>query len=197
MTLKHRATAFLPVPATPDHGSRGQGLVEFAIVLPVLAVIFMAILQFGVLFSAQVGITNAVREAVRNASAIPVATSTNAATAAQSVYDRLTDPSTGLLKRNGSSYSTDALVLGGSPQTQVCYYSYTDATGAISIMARVQVVYDHPLFIPLISGILDGFDGVTNPAKPAYRLGAIEEIRVANGPLRTTDIPVSPGLCKP
>ena len=46
--------------------------------LPVLAVILLSILQFGILFSAQVGITNAVREAVRNASAIPVATLANA-----------------------------------------------------------------------------------------------------------------------
>lgn len=177
-----RATRRWPF-AADRHHSRGQGLVEFALVLPVLAVIFVAILQFGVLFSAQVGITNAVREAVRNASAIPVATSTDAGTAAQSVYDRLTDPSTGLLKRNGSSYSTAALVTTvttGSPRTQVCYYSYTDATGGISIMARVEVQYRHPLFIPLISGILDGFDGVTDQA---YRLGTSEEIRVSNGPL--------------
>ena len=177
--------------------SRGQGLVELVLVLPVLAIIFMSILQFGVLFSTQLGITNAVREAVRNASAIPVATLANAGTAAQSVYTRLTDPSTGLLERNGSSYSTGALVTAGSPTTQVCYYSYTDATGGNSIMARVQVVYDHPLFIPLISGILDGFDGITNPANPAFRLVTSEEIRVANGPLSTTNIPSFPGTCKP
>jgi Flp pilus assembly protein TadG len=166
--------------------SRGQGLVEFALVLPVLALFFMSILQFGVLFSAQVGITNAVREAVRNASAIPVADSVNAGTAANSVYARLTVVSTltpGLLQRNVSSYSTGALVTSGSPLTQVCYSWYSDATGGISIMARVQVVYDHPLFIPLISGILDGFDGNTNAANPAYRLVTSEEIRVANGPL--------------
>ena len=150
--------------------------------LPVLAVILLSILQFGILFSAQVGITNAVREAVRNASAIPVATSANAGTAANSVYLRLTDSTTGLLKRNGSGYSSSALVTGGSPPTtQVCYYAYTDATGGISIMARVQVEYRHPLFIPLISQILDGFDGVPNDQ--AYRLGTSEEIRVSNGQL--------------
>jgi len=150
-------------------------------VLPVLAVILLSILQFGILFSAQVGITNAVREAVRNASAIPVATAANAGTAANSVYLRLTDSTTGLLKRNGSGYSVSALVTGGSPPTtQVCYYSYTDATGGISIMARVQVEYRHPLFIPLISQILDGFDGATDQA---YRLGTSEEIRVSNGQL--------------
>ena len=149
--------------------------------LPVLAVILLSILQFGILFSAQVGITNAVREAVRNASAIPVATSANALTAANSVYTRLTDPTTGLLKRNGSGYSVSALVVApDSPRTQVCYYSYTDATGGISIMARVQVEYKHPLFIPLISQILDGFDGATDQK---YRLGTSEEIRVSNGQL--------------
>ena len=174
--------------------SRGQGLVEFALVLPVLALFFMSILQFGVLFSAQVGITNAVREAVRNASAIPVANSGDAQTAANSVYARLTVVSTltpGLLQRNVSSYSTGAVVTSATPAsvppvpqvTQVCYYSYSDATGGISIMARVRVVYNHPLFIPLISGILDGFDGNTDPANPAYRLATSEEIRVANGPL--------------
>ena len=148
--------------------------------LPVLAVILLSILQFGILFSAQVGITNAVREAVRNASAIPVATAANAGTAANSVYLRLTDSTTGLLKRNGSGYSFTELVTTGSPRTQVCYYSYTDATGGISIMARVQVEYKHPLFIPLISQILDGFDGATDQK---YRLGTSEEIRVSNGQL--------------
>ncbi len=180
MRFNHAPTAIAPLHEKRDRRSRGQGLVEFALVLPVLAVIFMGILQFGVLFSTQVGITNAVREAVRNASAIPVANSGDALTAANSVYSRLTDPTTGLLKRNGSSYSTGALVTTGSPRTQVCYYSYTDATGGISIMARVQVQYRHPLFVPLISGILDGFDGVTDQA---YRLGTSEEIRVSNGPL--------------
>jgi hypothetical protein len=57
-------------------------------------------------------------------------------------------------------------------------------------MARVEVQYRHPLFIPLISGILDGFDGQTDQA---YRLGTSEEIRVANVPLSTTDIPTSLG----
>lgn len=154
--------------------------------LPVLALFFLSILQFGILFSAQVGITNAVREAVRNASAIPVATSANAVTAANSVYTRLTNSSTGLLQRNGSGYSSGALVTTGDPRTRVCYYSYEDATDGTSIMARVEVQYDHPLFIPLISGILDGFDDVTNPANPAYRLGTSEEIRVGNGPLTST-----------
>lgn len=164
------------------HRSRGQSLVEFALVLIPLMMIFTSILQFAVLFSAQVGITNGVREAVREASAIPVANSADAATAANRTFTILTDSSTGLLKRNGSSYSTGALMTSGSPRSQVCYYSYTDPSGSTSIMARVEVHYRHPLFIPLISGILDGFDGANDGA---YRLESSAEIRVANPPLTT------------
>jgi Flp pilus assembly protein TadG len=160
--------------------SRGQSLVEFALVLIPLMMIFTSILQFAVLFSAQVGITNGVREAVREASAIPVANATDAGTASNRIYTILTDSSAGLLKRNGSSYSTGALVTTGSPRSQVCYYSYIDPSGSTSIMARVQVNYRHPLFIPLISGILDGFDGVNDGA---YRLQSSAEIRVATPPL--------------
>jgi Flp pilus assembly protein TadG len=167
-------------PDWSDDRSRGQSLVEFALVLIPLMMIFTSILQFAVLFSAQVGVTNGVREAVREASAIPVANATDAATAANRVYTILTDSTSGLLKRNGSSYSTGALVTTGSPRTQVCYYAYTDASGSISVMARVVVQYKHPLFIPLISGIFDGFDGANDNA---YRLGSSAEIRVANPPL--------------
>jgi Flp pilus assembly protein TadG len=162
----------------PSH-RRGQALIEFALVLPVLALFLLSILQFGVLFSTQVGITNAVREAVRNASAIPVATNADALTAANSVYARLTG-SNGLLVRTGSSYLPGALVQSGSPRTQVCYYSYSDETGNVSIMARVAVQYRHPLFIPVISSIIDGFDGANDQA---YRIGVSEEVRVSNGVL--------------
>ena len=167
----------------PDSArTNGQALVEFALILLPLMVILAAILQFGVLFSAQIGITNAVREADREASAIPVSNSTQASSAAAAVYAHLTSAS-GLLVTNGSSYYSGALVTGPTgttPRTSVCYYSYTDATGSTSIMARVEVQYRHPLFIPLIGGILDGFDGVSDNA---FRMGTAEEIRVANPPL--------------
>jgi Flp pilus assembly protein TadG len=165
---------------------RGQSLVEFALVVPILAVLLMSILQIGLLFFAQVGLTNAAREAARNASAIPVTTAADALTASNSYYGRLTNSSTGFLRRNVGFYSPGALVTTGSPRTQICYYKFTDATASTSIMARVRVEYSHPLFIPLISQILDGFDGTNDGG---YRLGVSEEIRVSNVNLTTTDIP--------
>jgi uncharacterized protein (UPF0333 family) len=161
--------------------SRGQGLVEFALVLPIIMLLLLSILQFVFIYGAQVGITNAVRETARNASAIEVASVAAASTAANSYYGRLTTANaTGALFRNVSSYSPAALVTSGSPRTRVCYYSFTDASTAPAIMAHVEAHYSHPLFIPLLSGILDGADGVNDGG---LRVSAAEDIRVANLPL--------------
>lgn len=160
-------------------------MAELAIVLPVLALLLMSILQIGFLLYTQVGVINAAREAARNAAAIPVATKSQAATAAAEYYTRLTDPASGFLKRNVGGYSPSRLITTGSPRTLVCYYSFTDASLAPAVMARVEVEYSHPLFIPLISPILDGFDGNSDGG---LRLGATEDIRVGNLVLKATDI---------
>ncbi|HXG36895.1 MAG TPA: TadE family protein [Dehalococcoidia bacterium] len=47
------------------NGERGQGLVEFALVLPLFLVLLFAIIDFGMGFSAKVSLTNSVREGAR------------------------------------------------------------------------------------------------------------------------------------
>lgn len=44
---------------------KGQTLVEFGLVLPVLLILVMGIIQFGFIFSAKIALTNAVREGAR------------------------------------------------------------------------------------------------------------------------------------
>lgn len=44
---------------------KGQTLVEFALVLPVLLLLLLGIIQFGIIFSAHIAITNAAREGAR------------------------------------------------------------------------------------------------------------------------------------
>lgn len=174
--------------------SSGQSVAELAIVLPVLALLLMAILQIGFLLYTQVGVINAAREAARNAAAIPVATNSQATSAATEYYTRLTATG-GFLERNVGGYSPSRLITTGSPRTLVCYYSFTDASDAPAVMARVEVEYSHPLFIPLISPILDGFDGTSDGG---LRLGATEDIRVGNLVLATTDIPsIGTPTCNP
>jgi len=175
-----------PTPtARHRHRDHGQSVAELALVLPVLLLVLLSILQIGFLLFTQVGLINAAREAARNASNIPVSTVAQASTAADAYYLRLTDASTGFLTRNVSGYDDSHLIDTGAPKTRVCYYSFTDASGAPAVMARVDVQYSHPLFVPIISTILDAFDGATDGG---FRMSVLEDIRVANPVPTTTNI---------
>jgi len=157
---------------------RGQAVPEFALILPVLALIFLSIIQMAFIFGAQIGITNAVREAARLAAVTSPTTSSGQATAnGGGVYAALTDTSTGFLKRNVMAYSSGSLVTSGSPITEVCYESFTDSAGKPAVKVKVEAYYRHPLFIPLVGAILDGLDGTSGDG---FRVGATEEMRVEN-----------------
>lgn len=51
--------------------SRGQALVEFALVLPVLLVLTLLIIQYGIIFYTSIGVTNLSREGARFAATAP------------------------------------------------------------------------------------------------------------------------------
>jgi Flp pilus assembly protein TadG len=166
----------------PTRRRRGQALPEFALILPVLALIFLSIIQMAFIFGAQIGITNAVREAARLAAVTSPTTTVGEATANGSgVYQALIDPTTGFLKRNVFAYSSGSLVTsGGGPITKVCYESFMDSSSKPAVKVKVEAYYRHPLFIPLVGAILDGIDGTSNDG---FRVGATEEMRVENDEL--------------
>jgi Flp pilus assembly protein TadG len=153
------------------------------LILPVLLLILLSIVQIVFILAAQVGITNAVREAARLAAVTTPTTTALQATGAGSngsgVYQALTKIASpgGFLKRNVFAYSAGSLVTSGSPVTEVCYQSFTDSAGKPAVKVKVEAYYRHPLFIPLIGAILDGLDGTSDNA---FRVGATEEMRVEN-----------------
>lgn len=53
--------------ATRAREERGQAVAEFAIVMPILAALLLAIIQFGILFNNWVTLTDATRNGVRKA----------------------------------------------------------------------------------------------------------------------------------
>lgn len=65
--LTHRA----PHGAHHETGSRGQALVELALIVPIMAVLFLATIDLGRVFYSQITITNAAREAAMKASEDP------------------------------------------------------------------------------------------------------------------------------
>jgi Flp pilus assembly protein TadG len=162
----------------PRGRRRGQALPEFALILPILALILLSIIQLAFIFGAQIGITNAVREAARLAAvSTPTTTALQASGNGAGVYSALTNTSTGFLKRNVFAYSSGSLVTSGSPITRVCYESFTDSASKPAVKVRVEAYYRHPLFIPLVGAILDAIDGTANDG---FRVGATEEMRVEN-----------------
>lgn len=143
---------------------------EFAFVVPVLLVIMLGVIQLGWIFTSQIGLTNSIREAARYAATqrtttIPERDANRSATEAQLNL---------IMPRNVNFYGAANV-----STASATYCEYTDPRGDPSVRVRVTVQYRHPLFIPLITGILDGVDGVADNALLAT---AVEEMRVENTP---------------
>ena len=133
--------------------AKGQSMAEFALVLVPIMLLLLGALQFGVVWATQVGVTNAVRDAAREASLVqPKADSAgNVTTAIESSYGdsiKLNKLLPGLAA-NVPFYSSSSLT-----SATVCYVSFTDAAGALALNATVTVTYGHPIFIPLLAGVL-------------------------------------------
>jgi len=165
------------------HAANGQALAEFALILPILALLLLTIIQFAFIFAAQFGITNAVREAARLAAvSTPTLTATQAngggtSTGAR-VYGALTGPS-GFLAKNVFAYNPASLVTTGGA-TAVCYRLGADTNTPPKdiVLVRVEASYVHSIFIPLLDGFLNGIDGDLTDG--GLRVGSSEEMRVEN-----------------
>jgi Flp pilus assembly protein TadG len=162
--------------------SNGQALTEFALIAPLLLLLLFSVIQLGFLMAGQIGFTNGVRETARYASTIPNAT-------AASVRTELL---TKQLPRAIPGFRAGNIVAAGTT-VDYCYYTNPNNTASYpsySLRVSVSAVYRHPLFVPLISNILDGFDGSNDSALTA---SVREEMRVENP--RITSIPTGGVAC--
>jgi Flp pilus assembly protein TadG len=140
--------------------------------------ILMGIIQLGILFGAQIGLINGVREAARFGSLSPTLAADELANA-NAVRNHLANT---VLPGSVIAYSASSLT---SHTASYCAYSNPGPGGTYSVRLTVSAVYAHPLFIPLISVILDPIDGTTDSA---YTLSTTERFRVENVPLNNSDI---------
>jgi Flp pilus assembly protein TadG len=163
---------------------RGQALVEFAIILPLLLLVLTGILQFGVLLSGQIAFVNAVREAARYGSVLQTASPAAVTADGGAVVTQLQT----VLEKGLPGY--DASRLSGA---QACYLGYQNPNSApatYSVELTLSANYSHPLFVPIIAQILDALDGSVDGG---FRLHASERFRVENPPLTTN--PLSSTQC--
>jgi uncharacterized repeat protein (TIGR01451 family) len=80
------------LPLSSRRPSRGQGFVEFALILPVLLLLMLGIIEFGYVFAAYSGLFNAAREGVRYGVTNPKDVSGIVANAQEKIF--LADPAT-------------------------------------------------------------------------------------------------------
>lgn len=163
----------------PRRTREGQALAEFALVLPVLMLILLSIVQLGFMLGGQIGLINAVRETARFGSLAPT-TETNAGANSTSVDNYLTTSS---LPLNVPGYESVNLV--SSSVTYCGYPNPGTSPTSYSVRVIVEARYKHPLFIPLVGLILDGFDGSMDGG---LAVTTREQFRVENPPLNDTEV---------
>ena len=152
--------------------SLGQALVEFALVAPIMVLIFAALVQFAFIFERQIGIENAVRDGARRGATYETVDISDAGVNGPFVWDLLWGAS-GLMS-NVQGYEASRLL---SPL--VCYRTQTDPAGSTGVLVKASMGYAHPLFLPIISQILDPLDGTTDGA---LRIDTSSEFQVQNDP---------------
>ena len=136
----------------PRRRQRGQGLVEFALVFPVMILLLLAVFDAGRLVFAYNDITNASRTGVRQA-----------------------------IVNQGGTVARDATItqatsLGLQPSDVTVTYLRSDLTGAcpspyqIGCVARVQVRYQWRAITPVIGSIIGPVTVTTQTTMPLERI---------------------------
>lgn len=139
--------------------SDGQGLVEFAVVLPILALFLFGTVQFGLVFGSNVGLVNAAREGARLGA---VCTGT-LSTCANDVRTR-------------TLAAIPAFPYTDPPTTCVEYSQYQDAAGKYNVRIRVTATANAVIFFPVIGAII-------HPTAPSqFPLTTNEVFRVEGQP---------------
>ena len=166
------ARAALARPVPPRQG--GQALVEFSLILVPFLLIIFGIIQMGLLFSTQLGLSTAARDSARYASTL---ITTSASQATTNGTNALADLQAVRLPQYVIAYTGSNLVTAGTQPTSITYCQYQNggSPATWSIRVRAQVEYRQVLLLPLVSILIDGLDG-TNDSK--FRLGSREEMRV-------------------
>ena len=149
--------------------SRGQALVEFAAILPILALLMVMSLDFGRVFFGWVGLQNVVRIAANNAAANPEAFSApyGSLTPSQRLqYDQYVDQ----IVREATGLNCAPLPQASPAPTNIPAPSFDDFNGSgatdLGDFASVSMTCQFGLITPLANSVLGG--GVTIGAKAEF-----------------------------
>jgi len=158
---------------------RGQAMVEFALVAPVFFLLVFSVIQFGILFGGQNGLVAATRELARYAAPYRVKTATDATNVCNDT--RLSAQLTRFLKQSIPGYVSTNV-----EQREVIYSWVANPNGTYYVQLQIHVSYHYPLYVPLVGGLIDGFDANPWKSDGRYMLDATEQMRIENEDLTST-----------
>ena len=138
--------------------------------------LILGIAQFGFLFGSHIGIVNGTREGARYGSTVPT---TDGSTAA-AVQNHLWNSGTG----TGALDQAMGFTPGSLASRIVTYCKYQTPNNSWHVRLQATVVYNHPLFVPIIGAILDPLDSPSTPG--VFQVSMREEMRVENSASLTT-----------
>jgi Flp pilus assembly protein TadG len=171
-------------------GAAGQSLAEFAMVAPIFLLLVFSVIQLGLIFGAQNGLVNGVREAARRAATYRIDQGSFDSPVWSSICGSVTEEVRQLGDRSIPAYDRSRL------DPDVSYEWVTNPeSGEYFLVAHVSATYRHALYVPLVSWLLDGRDGVNDDV---LTLSASSQMRVENPALEPSPAPpAAPPTCPP
>jgi Flp pilus assembly protein TadG len=166
----------------------GQALTEFALVAPIFFLMLFAVIELALVMGGQNGLVASARELARYSATFRVASDTDATAVCNNAADPdrgFTQQLDGFMRQHMPGYNA----ANWSPGDRTVTYSWhPNADGTYYVQLEVHVTYHHPLYVPLVGGLLDGFDGAPDGK---WELDAIETMRIENDGLVNTYANVS------
>ena len=108
---------------------KGQSLLEFALILPVLLIVLAGVLDLGRIYYSYVAVTDAAAEGATYAAMYPQVSDRD------EVFQRAQEASRGLVQIDNSMVEVDCpSVASGAPVTVTVSYSFTVATPLINVI---------------------------------------------------------------
>ena len=158
MPLPRRA----PCGTVGRRGSRGQSVVEFALVLPVILLMLLGTIDLGRLFMSWITLNNVVRIAANYAASDPTAFAGGAIPATY----------TSLVANESSGLNCPLKAVNGKNPPGPTFPSGTDLGSSSSVSMTCKFT----LFTPLMTSLLGGPLDITAAAKFPIRTGAIQNV---------------------
>lgn len=144
----------------PDERSRGQTLVEFALVLPVFLLLTLGVVDGARVFSAYIAVTNAAREgalyaaAGTNYSKWCSTTTTVACPTGWSAGNQSTDPDNIAFRVQQETQGLTQTAITLDPPTCADASGTTITCGSSAVRVTVKVRYEMNLLVPVVGALL-------------------------------------------